>query len=235
MELKKNFQDLKKNSFKVLISGLTVFGVGIFIFPMSAEAAKFNFSYERNNGKIFQGILEGTRDGDNVIVNSIFSTFYDDNPTLGIDEIFSFDSKTRSEVGASPGMFIFPTVSFSGNFMDIVACTFQCGNPNLGDLAPGFLFNTTDILNSLQDVSNPDSGKPGSETTTAQSGGFSIPTPLYSSTDTSFGGTVIEQFDPTKWSLTPIPEPDTLLGLGTLVLLGFTTRRRKQKGKSTLV
>ncbi|HBE21744.1 MAG TPA: PEP-CTERM sorting domain-containing protein [Cyanobacteria bacterium UBA11149] len=96
----------------------TALSMGIFnINP--AEAASFNFSYTLQNGSILSGMLDGDlqADGDTVFVSAInMPTF---NGVAGPDLPF-----VQSAIGFSTGNFgQTATVSFSGNLMDIIACT----------------------------------------------------------------------------------------------------------------
>ena len=230
MSLTKNYSNITVNFSKMFIWGTTFFST-VFL-AQSAQAALFHFSYQDDNG-ILSGVLEGNRDGNNLTVNSVVKSFFNGSSTLPINEVFSFDAQTRKEVGAPMGEYSLPTVSFDGYFMDIVACHIQCTNPNLSDLAFGFLFNTTNVLNALKGTGD-DSGQPGSGSTTATSGGNDIgndignviPYPLYSTSGDSFGGITVETFNASGWKLTPIPEPGTVVALVSLGLMGFSRRKK---------
>ena len=205
----------------MFIWGTTFFST-VFL-AQSAQAALFHFSYEGTNG-LLSGVLEGTRDGNNLTVNSVVKSFFNGSSTLPINEVFSFDAQIRKEVGAPMGEYSLPMVSFDGSFMDIVACHIGCTNPNVSTLASGFLFNTTNVLNTLKGTGD-DSGQPGSGSTTATSGGNDIPNPLYSTSGDSFGGTAVQTFNSSGWKLTPIPEPSTVVALVSLGLMGFSRRK----------
>ncbi len=96
-----------------------------------AEAASFNFSYTLQNGSILSGMLDGDvqADGDTVFVSAInMPTF---NGVAGPD--LPFVESLFEFFGGPAGS---PTVSFSGNVMDIIASIAPQG-------IDGFLFESS--------------------------------------------------------------------------------------------
>lgn len=122
-------------------------GLALLGMPGAANATLLNFSYTKADGSVLSGMLDGViqPNADDVVVNSMMGVEFDASPLA-----FSFTFfESREEAAGGPSAD--PIVSFSGLFMDIIACeTSGCiegfslttAEPSCGD--PGFAASFTD-------------------------------------------------------------------------------------------
>ena len=118
---------------KTLLTTVGAFLLTPWIAVSAAQATLFNFSYTLETGDVVSGMLDGTvqANGDDVVVSDIMGLrFNGASPGFDIGFVESFE-----ELNFGPPPELDPVVSFSGSFMDIIACeTNFC--------AEGFLLST---------------------------------------------------------------------------------------------
>lgn len=117
------------------LMGAVAIGLGL---TGNAEAASFNFSYTSESGDVLAGMLNGDilGDGDTVVVsgfNMVTSNGADTPDTPFVDSPIELDTGEPRE----------PVVSFSGQVMDIFACTSKPINSICND---GFIFESSGNL-----------------------------------------------------------------------------------------
>ncbi|MBF2057328.1 MAG: PEP-CTERM sorting domain-containing protein [Cyanobacterium sp. T60_A2020_053] len=214
---------------KSVVLGLTVTVTGAFVGVSSAQAASlFEFSYvDTASNQSWSGRLTGTPiDSDRIDVSSFFNVVYDNDTTtagvfagpsddlinlVALTELFDHGFDENNPFGTTAGAETLgtPILSFSGDNMNFAACpdTTGCYFPSMMTTPPadGLLFNTLASLSFLSD------------NRFIAGDSFSDQNP----------GEIFA-FDASNWTLTQIPEPSAVVGLATIGLLGFATRKRKK-------
>ncbi len=177
--------------------------VALALSPTTAHAISLtaDLTYVLQNGSVLTAILEGNVDTNNTdlfIVDSVVSSTFDGTPGLALPTVDSYAEVAGLVSSADP------VLSFSGTFLDFIACSSVGGCT----FEEGFLFVAGDPGASYLGGSTFNSG--------------------------DFFGNAFEPFNPTNYSLElassqPVPEPTTLSGL---LIFGLEVLRRKAKQRS---
>lgn len=169
----------------------------MFFASFNTQAATFNFKYTFTDASALEGMLDGTiqADNDTVLINSFGTVQY-----AGV--IFPTISNSAFQSSPFSAMGSLPSVSFSGNLLDIFVCS------------GGFYMNGVCDINKpffILDVN--DSGFDGL---------------IFVSTDTV--NPPADSYNRDNWSLTQVPTSVPLPAATWLfgsVLLGFTVARAR--------